>query len=155
MTFKPLLKSVPVATQPMTLDELRQIMPHMPFNDLLGLEVKEIHPDGITIECPIRPELWNGMGVVHGGVTAALADAAVGIALMQKHGGEQPATTVELKVNYLRPAGKGSLLARSHLLKTGLSLAVARVDVHDSAGNLIATALITYMYVGRRSSSVS
>ena len=52
-------------------------------------------------------------------------------------------------------SAKGSLLARSHLLKTGLSLAVARVDVHDSAGNLIATALITYMYVGRRSSSVS
>jgi acyl-CoA thioesterase len=134
----------------MTLDELRQIMPHMPFNALLGLEVKEIHDDGITVECPIRPDLWNGMGVVHGGVSATLADAAVGIALMQKNGGEQPATTVELKVNYLRPAGKGSLIARSHLLKAGLTLAVGRVDIHDSAGNLIATALITYMYVGRR-----
>jgi acyl-CoA thioesterase len=139
----------------MTLAELRRMMPHMPFNALLGLEVKEIHDDGITIECPIRPDLWNGMGVVHGGVTATLADAAVGMALMQKHGGEQPATTVEMKVNYLRPAGKGSLLARSHLLKAGTTLAVGRVDIHDSAAHLIATALITYMYVGRKGTSVS
>ena len=90
------------------------------------------------------------MGVVHGGVIATLADAVVGIALMQKHGAEQPATTVEMKLNYLRPAGKGSLFARAHLLKSGLTLAGGRADVKDDDGNLIATALVTYMYIGRR-----
>jgi uncharacterized protein (TIGR00369 family) len=134
----------------MTLAQLRRTLPHMPFNALLGLHVKEVHDDGVTIECPIRPDLWNGMGVVHGGVIATLADAVVGISLMQKHGAEQPATTVEMKLNYLRPAGKGSLFARAHMLKSGLTLAVARADVKDDDGNLIATALVTYMYIGRR-----
>ena len=126
------------------------MLPHMPFNALLGIHVKDVHDDGVTIECPIRPDLWNGMGVVHGGVIATLADVAVGMSLMHKHGAEQPATTVEMKLNYLRPAGKGSLFARAHLLKAGLTLAVARADVKDDHGNLIATALVTYMYVGRR-----
>lgn len=134
----------------MTLAQLRRMLPHMPFNALLGFTVTEVHEDGITLECPIRPDLWNGMGVVHGGVIATLADAAVGISLMQKHGAEQPATTVEMKLNYLRPAGKGSLYARAHLLKSGLTLAVGRADVKDDNNNLIATALVTYMYVGRR-----
>ena len=119
----------------------------MPFNMLVGIRVKELHEDGLSIECPLRAELWNGMGVVHGGVTATLADAAVGIALMQRHGGERPATTVELKVNYLRPAGKGKLTARAHLLKAGSTLAVGRADVTDDQQQLIATALVTYMFL--------
>ena len=89
------------------------------------------------------------MGVVHGGVTATLADAAVGIAILQRHGGERPATTVELKVNYLRPAGKGKLTARAHLLRAGSTLAVGRADITDDDSRLVATALVTYMYLGR------
>lgn len=122
----------------------------MPFNTLLGIRIREIHEDGLTIECPIRAEHWNGMGVVHGGVTATLADAAVGISLMQRSGGERPATTVELKVNFLRPAGTGTLSARAHLLRTGSTLAVGRVDITGEDGKLIATGLVTYMFLDRR-----
>jgi acyl-CoA thioesterase len=122
---------------------------NMPFNALLGVRVKELHDDGLTIECAVRPDLRNGMGVVHGGVTASLADAAVGIALARQSAGERPATTVELKVNYLRPAGTGKLRARAHLLKSGGRLAVGRADIRDDGDNLIATALVTYMYLDR------
>jgi len=136
-----------VPEKPLSLPQIRRVLRHMPFNMLVGIRVKELHEDGLSIECPLRAELWNGMGVVHGGVTATLADAAVGIALMQRHGGERPATTVELKVNYLRPAGKGKLTARAHLLKAGSTLAVGRADVTDDQQQLIATALVTYMFL--------
>jgi acyl-CoA thioesterase len=139
-----------VPDKPLSPAQIRRMLRDMPFNTLLGIRVSEIHPDGITIECVIRPEMWNSMGVVHGGITATLADAAVGIALMQRSGAEQPATTVELKVNYLRPAGTGKLRARSHLLRSGSTLAVGRADITDEKANLVATALVTYLYLDRR-----
>ena len=60
----------------MTLAQLRQMLPHMPFNALLGIQVKEVHDDGVTIECPIRPDLRNATGVVHGGASKQSAHHA-------------------------------------------------------------------------------
>jgi uncharacterized protein (TIGR00369 family) len=60
-------------------------------------------------------------------------------------GGIRPVTTVELKVNYLRPVAHGKVLCRARILKLGKTLAVLSADVHDSHGGQIATALVTYM----------
>ena len=85
-----------------------------------------MHPDGLTIACPIRPELLNSAGVVHGGVTATMADVAVGMAVARALGGTRAATTVELKVNFLRPVSGRKILARSHLLRVGSTLATGK-----------------------------
>ena len=116
----------------------------MPFNDLLGIRFVEEHEDGVTIELPIREELMNGHGVVHGGVTATLVDAALGIAITRKWQGRL-VSTVEMKLNYLRPAVAGKLTARSRFVKTGKTLVVGTVDVVDDAGRGIAFGLLTYM----------
>lgn len=117
----------------------------MPFNAHLGIRLARLHEDGLTIECTIRPEMMNGAGALHGGVTATLVDAAAGIATMWYVGGTRRVTTVELKVNYFRPVVKGRIRARAHLLRVGKTLSIARVDVSDSTKNLIGTALVTYM----------
>ena len=46
------------------------------FNELLGVKLVERHEDGITIRVPLRQELMNFGGVLHGGVTASAADIA-------------------------------------------------------------------------------
>lgn len=120
----------------------------MPFNTLLGIRLKAVHADGVTIECPVRTELLNAAGVVHGGVTATMVDAAVGIALNRHFGGSRPLTTVELKINYFRPVSEGRVYARSRLVRIGSTLCVGRADLSDSSGNLIGTALVTYMLLG-------
>ena len=79
----------------------------MPFNALLGIHVLRYHSDGLTVECAVREQLLNSAGVLHGGVLATVADAAVGIALARHFGGRRPMTTIELKINYLRPVGEG------------------------------------------------
>ena len=53
----------------------------IPFNDHLGIVIEEKHDDGLTISCRMRPEFRNGHGVLHGGITATLADVAVGVAV--------------------------------------------------------------------------
>ena len=56
-------------------------MPAPNFNQHLGIRFVRQHRDGITIECRLRKEFMNFAGVLHGGVTATLADVAVGQAL--------------------------------------------------------------------------
>lgn len=129
----------------MTLTELRRLVDHMPFNRLLGIRVARLHADGVTIECRFREELRNSAGVLHGGVAATMADAAVGIALARHFAGRKPVTTIELKINYLRPISEGKAIARARLLRIGAHLCVGRVDVFNTARQLAATALVTYM----------
>ncbi len=116
----------------------------MPFNTHLGIRVARLHPDGVTLECTFRDELRNAVGVLHGGVTATLADAAAGIAVLRHFGG-RPCTTVELKVNYFRPVTKGKVRARAYLIRTGSTICVGRVDLWDSEKRLVGAALVTYM----------
>lgn len=116
----------------------------IPFNDHLGIAVEEVHEDGITISCQMRPEFRNGHGVLHGGVTATLADVAVGVALRYRIA-PKTATTIDLKVSYLKPLLYGKLWARCFLVRVGKTLITGRVDLTDDEGNLIAIAMATYM----------
>jgi uncharacterized protein (TIGR00369 family) len=93
----------------------------------------------------MRDELRNVAGMMHGGVAATLADAAVGIALARHFGGRRPFTTTDLKINYLRPVAQGKIVARSHLVRIGKTLCVGRVDLSDAQRRLAAVAIVTYM----------
>jgi uncharacterized protein (TIGR00369 family) len=129
----------------MTFQELKQFLTSIPFNTLVGLRLVRLHKDGVTIACHMRPELLNGSGVLHGGVTATLADVAVGMALARHLGRLRSATTVEMKINYLRPVVHGRITARSHLVKVGARLCCGRVEIFDAQKRPVAAALLTYM----------
>jgi uncharacterized protein (TIGR00369 family) len=129
----------------LTVSETRRVLDDIPFNKLLGMQVSRTHRDGVTIECKIVRRLLNSARVLHGGVSAALADAAVGIALHRHLGDHRPITTVEMKINYFRPVKEGRIFARSRLLRVGSTLCIGRVDIADGQSRAIGTALVTYM----------
>ncbi len=136
----------------MTLRQLRDSLTRdsltkVPFNALLGMRLHGVHRDGITIDCTLRDDLRNSGGVAHGGIAAAMADAAVGIAIQRHFGGGRRITTVELKVNYFLPVTEGRIFARSHLLRIGSTLCVGSVDLTDERGRAIGTAIVTYMLI--------
>jgi uncharacterized protein (TIGR00369 family) len=133
-----------------SLARARDFLAKIPFNALLGLEILRAHPDGITLRCKIRPDLLNSHGALHGGVTASLVDAAVGVAIQHRLRGARPISTVELKVSYFLPIMGGALLARAHLLRVGSTLCVGRVDLTDTNGNLVGTAIVTYIFLDAR-----
>ena len=91
----------------LTAQQIRNFLPTVPFAKLLGIKLTRVHRDGVTIECPLRRKLTNSAGVAHGGVAAALSDAAVGMAIGRHFGGKRPITTVEMKINYFLPATEG------------------------------------------------
>jgi uncharacterized protein (TIGR00369 family) len=139
-----------VKPKKLTARQIRAFLPTMPFNSLIGLRLTRLHADGVTIEVPVRPELYNSAGVVHGGVAATLVDAAVGISLQREFGGARSITTVELKINYFRPVREGKIFARAHLKRVGSTICVGCVDLADSDDNLVGTALVTYMVLPQR-----
>jgi len=122
----------------------------MAFNKLLGMRLVATHKDGVTVEVAVRPDMMNGAGVLHGGVTATMADAAAGISTNRQLGGKASITTVEMKINYFRPVTKGYVRARAHLMRAGSTLVISRVDLTDSDKKLIGTALVTYIILGAR-----
>jgi uncharacterized protein (TIGR00369 family) len=139
----------------MSIGETRRVLDHIPFNKLLGMRVARTHADGVTLECKIVGKLLNSAKVLHGGVSAALADAAVGIALHRHLGDHRPITTVEMKINYFRPVKDGRVLARAKLLRVGSTLCIGQVDITDAKGHAIGTALVTYMILGATQSTSS
>lgn len=133
----------------------REFLTAHAFNALVGFELVRVHRDGVTLQCKVREELLNGAGVLHGGVTASLADAAMGSALYHHYPKRIPFATVEMKINYLRPIRDGRLLARCHLLQVGSTLCVGRIDLADERRREIGVAIATYMFLDGRDAAIS
>ncbi|WP_366922276.1 PaaI family thioesterase [Metallumcola ferriviriculae] len=84
-------------------------------------------------------------GQVHGGVIASALDSAIAVLVNQQIGPDQGANTVELKVNYLRPATGSGLRAEAELIKLGRTLIVADARCYDEdQEKLVAYASGTY-----------
>ena len=83
-------------------------------------------------------------GVVHGGVLAALADTAAGLATYTAVPRGTRVATVELKINYLEAVEEGTLSAEARVLRAGKTLAVVECDVRDDKERLVAKALLTF-----------
>jgi len=115
------------------------------FSRLLGFKIDSVKPGRAVLSVDVRKELTQLQGVMHGGATAALIDTAVAFAIV---GASEPGarfTTVEMKVNYLRPISEGRITAEAWLIRDGRRIVVAECDVLDSAGRLAAKGLLTYI----------
>jgi uncharacterized protein (TIGR00369 family) len=117
----------------------------MAFEHNLAIRVVHKHADGVTVEFAVREVFLNSNGVLHGGVIASIADEAAWHAMIHAYKGERPATTTELKINYLRPIAGKKMTARAYALRAGKTLFVSRVDLFDSQKKLSAVGLVTYM----------
>ncbi|MBB3890612.1 uncharacterized protein (TIGR00369 family) [Phenylobacterium haematophilum] len=98
------------------------------FSAFLGARLISLAAEGAEIRLSVRPELLQQDGFVHGGVLAYLADNALTFAGGAALGGA--VVTVEIKVNYVRPAVGLELVARAHAVSGGRTTAVARCDIH-------------------------
>jgi len=134
----------------LTASQTRELLATSSFVQMLGGRLARVHSDGVTLECPVHEGVRNVYGALHGGVPAAMADTAAGIALQRHFGGSQPMTTVEFKINYFLPVHEGTLFARARLIRVGSSICVANVELSDSVRRKVGIALVTYMLLGAR-----
>jgi len=115
-----------------------------PFWSLLGMEIIEIKKGWAQIRLPFSEKLANGTGVVHGGAIFSPADSAVGMALVGMVNKNENISTLEMKINYLKPLTAGDIIAEAKIVHRGTMTAIGDVEVKDEKGNLIAKGLATY-----------
>jgi uncharacterized protein (TIGR00369 family) len=105
----------------------QQALESQPFSALIGARLAGLSEGEAVIEVPIRDELLQQNGYVHGGVVSYAADNALTFAGGSVLG---PAVlTSEYKINYLRPASGQTLVARASVVHAGKRQAVCRCDV--------------------------
>src|SRR6185312_2611930 len=132
----------------MTIDAeaLQALIDGSPFLRFLGLRVAAIDPAAATvvITTELRPELErrNGSGQWHGGGLAALIDAAGDYAVALNVGNVVP--TINVRVDYLRPATTAQLTATARVRRSGRTVAIVDIDVTDGEGRLVAIGRGTY-----------
>lgn len=111
----------------------RRVLAEQPFSTLLGAELTAFESGRAELRLPIRHELKQQFGFVHGGAVSYLADNALTYAGGSVRPG-QPVVTSEFKINYLRPARGDVLLARASVIHAGKTQIVCRCDVFAISG---------------------
>jgi uncharacterized protein (TIGR00369 family) len=104
------------------------------FSGAAGFRIVAVQPGYAEVALPRRPDLVQFFGHFHGGVIAALADHAAGIAVTSGLPAGRIGVTVEIKVNFLSPADGSELVARAKTLKMSGSIGVATVEVFSKDG---------------------
>ena len=134
---------------PKMLDLIRMVqrgeLPPPPVATLIGFTIGSIEPGRVVMEMDAGPQHANPMGTVHGGILCDLADAAMGMAYASTLDEGETFTTLELKINFLKPVWTGQLTATGRIVKGGRTVGLVECDVHDDKDRLVARASSTCM----------
>ncbi len=130
------------------------------FNRLLGLHIDSLEPDAATGRIEMRPELIGHYvhQRLHGGVISAMLDAMAGLAVTAAIGArhlDEPVDvrlarfgklgTIDLRVDYLRPATGPRFTATATVLRLGSRVASTRMEFFDAQGKLLSTGAAAYI----------
>ncbi len=116
-----------------------------PIGKLLGLTIISRDNGKAVVEFEATERYANPMGTLHGGVLCDLADAAMGAAYLSTLADGESLTTIELKINFLRPVWKAKLRAEAKVVRAGKVIGLLECDVFDERRRLVARASSTCM----------
>lgn len=131
------------------LDVIRRLergeVPPPPVAALIGFRLASVEPGRAVIEFEADERHANPMGTLHGGVLCDVADAAMGMAYAAGLDEGETFTTLELKINFLKPIWRGKLTATGRVVTAGRTVGLVECDVHDDKERLVARATSTCM----------
>jgi uncharacterized protein (TIGR00369 family) len=137
-----------------TPEQILHVMEHViPFNRLLGIRGESVTRGRAVLVLPVHAELVGDVRrpALHGGVLSSLIDVAGGLAAWSVLGDDESVSTVDLRVDFLEPAGLGAeLRAEGELIRKGNRVCHVRVAV-TQAGVLVAEGRGVYNIHRRRS----
>jgi uncharacterized protein (TIGR00369 family) len=120
-------------------------LPGPPIAQVLGFNVTDVEEGMVVIEMDATERLHNPMGTLHGGILCDIADAAMGYAFASTLAEDELFTTVEIKLNFLKPIFKSKLRAEGRLIKKGSSVGLLECHVYDEKQSLVAHSTSTCM----------
>jgi uncharacterized protein (TIGR00369 family) len=130
----------------LTVEQIQATFDASPFISFLGLRVVSLDygTGSLTVTMSMRPELERRAGTrqFHGGPIAAFIDIVGDFAVGMAVGGGVP--TINLRIDYVRPAIGSALSATARVRRSGRTVALVDVDVHDEQQSLVAVGRGTY-----------
>jgi len=143
------------------IDGLKQIFEErILFNRVLGLKITGLRPEGVAGRIDMKPDLIGHFAYqrLHGGVISASLDAMAGLAVMAaigaRHMDETPLQrlhrfgrlgTIDLRIDYLRPAISSHFTLRAEVLRLGSRVASTRMEFRDAEDRLLSTGSAAYI----------
>jgi uncharacterized protein (TIGR00369 family) len=115
--------------------------------ETLGARISESEPGRVVLELEAGPRHRHGGGVVQGGVITQIADAAMGMSLATLQEDGVWNTTIELKINFIRPVVSGRIRAVGRVVEMKQTLMFSEADVLDDQDRLVARASSTCLPV--------
>lgn len=125
-------------------------VPAPPITRLVGFALATIEPGRTVFEFTPGEEHYNPMGSVHGGILSVVLDSAMGCAVQTHLGAGTGYTTLELKVNFVRPVtvATGMLFGEGRVVHVGTKTATAEGYLRDAEGRIFAHATTTCLLFG-------
>src|SRR5215469_2473592 len=140
--MKPSAEAIVMATR-----ELRARLSETNTAKQFGFVLADAGPGRVKMSMRVDERHLQVHGVVHGGVLAALADTAGGLATYMACPRGTRVATIEMKINYLEAVEGGTVTADARVVRRGRHIAVVDCDVHGDDGTLVGKALMTF-FVG-------
>ena len=153
--------AVPIEFESDFVDGLRDIFENrIAFNRVLGLKIVSVKPERVAGHIRTKPDLIGHFAHqrLHGGVISAGLDAMGGLAVMAaigaRHMDEAPAQrllrfsrlgTIDLRIDYLRPAVGESFELRAEVMRLGSRVASTRMEFYGADGKLLSTGSGAYI----------
>ena len=109
-----------------------------PAAELIGFELSESGDGRAVVLLEAGEKHFNPMGTIHGGILCDIADAAMGIAFASTLAPAESFTTVELKINFLRPVRIAKLRAEGRVIQRGRTVGYVECEITDENQRLVA-----------------
>ena len=106
-----------------------------PFMRFLGMHFENIEEGRVLVKIPYRPELIGNpeLPALHGGVVSALLDTCGGAAVWTRIGFHDRVSTVDLRIDYLRPGRPEDLFGEAHVIRVGNRVGVTELRAFQAA----------------------
>ena len=115
------------------------------------MELVELEEGRVVMTLRTDERFHNPMGTLHGGVMTDLADAAMGVATMSTLADGESFTTLEVKMNFIRPVVEGEITAEAMVVHRGRTVVLTDVVVRNQSGKEVARGSATQMVLRKGS----
>ncbi len=113
-----------------------QMMKDDLFSQWLGISVIEISEGYSKIEMTVRPEMMNGLGIVHGGIAFSLADSCFAFACNNRN---NLSVALDTSINFTKPVHVGDvLIAEAKELHNGRCTGLYHITITNQENMVVA-----------------
>ncbi len=138
------MTSKPAKVARRELREMARRLRESKSSRLFGFNLQSAGAGCACIRLKVRPHHIQLHDVVHGGFLAALADTSGAIAAYTVVPRGTQLATVELKINYLEPVERGTVVAEARVLRRGRNFIISECDLFGARRRMAAKSLMTF-----------